>query len=165
MRTRPILVAAVAWAVGAATAIGVGVLALSLVGTGFLTETSDPLANAVNQPVDPGSVTTDPTLSLTPSPTPVASATTTPAADTTSVAGVDRQFNSAGGAALARCVDGLAYLVLWSPAQGFHTGGVVRGPAPKAQVEFESNGREIKLIVTCAGGVPQATTREEVDDH
>jgi hypothetical protein len=42
---------------------------------------------------------------------------------------------------------------------------VVRGPAPKAQVEFESNGREIKLIVSCAGGVPQATTREEVDDH
>ena len=41
----------------------------------------------------------------------------------------------------------------------------LRGPAPKAQVEFESTGREIKLIVTCAGGVPQATTRDEVGGH
>jgi hypothetical protein len=58
-------------------------------------------------------------------------------------------------------MDGNAYLILWSPAQGFHADHVVRGPAHTVKVEFESQTQEVSLAVTCVNGVPQGTTESE----
>jgi hypothetical protein len=80
------------------------------------------------------------------------------AASTSSAA--ERELFSEGGSVLARCIDGDAYLVAWSPAQGYHTDRVDRGPARTARVEFEGEGEdeeEVELTITCVDGVPQVT--------
>jgi hypothetical protein len=142
---RPVVLAAVAWAAGAATAVGVGLVALSSVGASALTGPPDPPAR-LSAP-DPASPTV---TSTAVSPTPPRTSSAGSGASSS-----DREFTSTGGTVVARCVDGQAYLVAWSPAQGYHTDSVERGPAPKAKVEFEGQGAEVELEVICVGGVPQ----------
>ena len=59
---------------------------------------------------------------------------------------------------LAECQPTGAYLVSWSPTQGYEATGVVRGPAAAARVIFESNANSVTMVVTCAGGTPTATS-------
>jgi hypothetical protein len=40
----------------------------------------------------------------------------------------------------------------------------VRGPAPTARIEFEGEGREVKMAVTCVAGEPRASVDDE-DEH
>jgi hypothetical protein len=61
---------------------------------------------------------------------------------------------SRGGSVMASCQAGLAYLQYWSPAQGYQADNVVRGPAAKARVAFESVTSELVMTVTCQGGKP-----------
>jgi hypothetical protein len=157
IRTRSALLAVSAWTVGAAAAVGVGLLALSLVGNTFLNGPSDPLAQAGN-PLP----ATQPTATMScPATTVPALTADSPASASAGASGTERQLSSAGGSVLARCTADGAYLVLWSPAQGYHAGDVIRGPAASARVEFESLTSEIKVVVTCVGGVLQANVLEE----
>jgi hypothetical protein len=84
----------------------------------------------------------------TPTPTP----TPTPAPTQTTV------LTSQGGSVIAECQPAGAYLLSWSPTQGYEAGAVVRGPAPAAQVRFESDADTVTMAVSCSTGVPTATT-------
>jgi len=84
-----------------------------------------------------------------PSPQPTRSVVPAPA--TTALA-------SQGGTVVAECQLASAYLVSWSPAQGYEVGKVVRGPAVTAQVTFESFANSVTMVVSCSSGVPTATT-------
>jgi hypothetical protein len=151
MRVGSVVAGVAAWTVGAAAAIGVGMLALSLVGSGLTDTGAAAGANVVvNQP-DP-LVATPPTSAPSPAVGPTASVS--PSTGT-------RTIPSAGGTVVARCGDGGAYLVVWSPAPGYRTDDVLRGPAATVRVAFEGNGREVKIAVTCVGGTPQPAIHDE----
>jgi hypothetical protein len=71
---------------------------------------------------------------------------------------VSTALTSQGGTVVAECQPPGAYLVSWSPAQGYEAGKVVRGPATAAQVTFESTANSVTMVVSCSSGVPTATT-------
>lgn len=58
---------------------------------------------------------------------------------------------------LAECQGTNAYLLAWSPDQGFAVDDVQRGPSQTARVTF-INGptTEVLMEVSCNGGVPVA---------
>ena len=51
-----------------------------------------------------------------------------------------------------------AYLVSWSPQQGYEVLGVARGPAATAVAKFTDDQRTVIMKVSCGTGVPTATT-------
>lgn len=114
----------------------------------------------------PGSPTTGATGSLTAGAagTPTAGATgsgdpvatDTPAPSGSASAGT--VLASSAGTVVATCQAAGAYLVSWSPQQGYEVDGVSRGPAATASVHFESTANEVTMRVTCSAGVPSATT-------
>jgi hypothetical protein len=63
-------------------------------------------------------------------------------------------LDSADGSAAARCQEGGAYLVYWSPQQGYEADHVIRGPAAVAQVTFSNGFDGDVLQVTCRAGAP-----------
>jgi hypothetical protein len=156
-RLRPLLTSVLAWALGAATAVGVGLLALSLIRSGLTEDAFQPLAPDSVAQADP-----DPsaTVASPASTTPATGGPTTPGAGASS----ERRVTSAGGMVVARCQGGLAYLVYWTPEPGFRAEDVNRGPALVTRVTFEAPGREIKVTVVCVGGVPQPTVRWDWSD-
>ncbi len=91
----------------------------------------------------------------TPSPTPTVSRKVAPPSPQAASGSV---LTSPGGTVLAECQPTGAYLVSWSPTQGYEATGVVRGPAAAARVIFESNANSVTMVVTCAGGTPTATS-------
>jgi hypothetical protein len=134
---------------GAATAVAVGLFALS----------------AINlQPASQGGLPQIPAVSAgtaEPSPSPATSSPPGPSATPPSSAGaaasVDRVLTSAGGSVIARCLASGAYLVSWTPAQGYKAEDVRRGPAGTARLKFEyHDGGEYVMSVQCANGIPQA---------
>jgi hypothetical protein len=96
-----------------------------------------------------------PTASHRPHPSNGASATPTPTRTPTASPTV---LTSQGGSVVAECLTGEAYMLSWSPTQGYEADAVVRGPAPTAQVTFESNANTVTMVVSCSTGVPTATT-------
>jgi len=133
---------ALAWSAGAAAAIAVGVLALSLIGSSL-----------TDRRLPPTALRLDPTGSVSP---PSSAPTVTP---TPTV--VERMLTAASGSVVARCVNGLAYLVSWSPAQGYRAEDVHRGPAQTARLEFESRTSSYVLRISCVSGTPQITAGRE----
>jgi hypothetical protein len=158
IRLRPVAFVVAAWILGATTSIGVGLLALTLVGEDLRGDASRPLT------ADAAAVVDEP---ATPAPTtPVASPSASPVTSATEPSTDDRRLTSAGGDVVARCSADGAYLVYWSPAPGYRTDDVIRGPAALAMVQFEGLGVEVKVRVTCAGGIPQPqVVTEPHDDH
>ena len=149
IQTRSVVASVVAWTVGATIALGVSLLALSLVSTGLTNEPVQPVTR------DVGTSANQPTP--TPSDaTPAPYSTTKGDADTTAN---QRSLSFVGGTVVARCRTGGAYLVYWSPAPGYRVDDVVRGPREPAGIQGQS--REVKISVTCVTGTPQATTDEE----
>ena len=147
IRLRSVAFVAAAWILGAATSVGVGLLALTLVGEDLRGDASRPLT--ADASVVAGTASTI-------APTIVASPTgPTPSTTATIPTGETRRLSSPGGDVLARCSAAGVYLVYWSPAQGFRTDDVNRGPAPVATLSFERATVETKLKITCVGGVPQ----------
>jgi len=59
---------------------------------------------------------------------------------------------------VAGCQPAGAYLVSWSPAQGYEVSWVSRGPAANAKVTFEGSRKLVTMVVSCHGGAPAATT-------
>ncbi len=156
LRISPVVVSLVAWTVGAATAVGVGLIALSAIGVG----TADgPIRSLTTNPQAvptrvPGDTPTNPPTSPGPPPT------------TTAGASSERTVTSPGGNVVAACRASGAYLVGWSPAPGYRAEDVVRGPAQPARLTFKKPEREIKVTVRCANGVVQASIDDEPeDDH
>lgn len=142
--TRRALAGAAAWAVTAAGATGVGLAAISALGAGIIDRGVRPMtADQVEHELS----------RTTPGASPPGGTSAAPADGTT------RALSTAGGTVLARCDHaGNAYLVSWTPAQGFGTDDERRGPAPRAWVEFESGGRLLTVQVTCRSNAPVATT-------
>lgn len=181
MRAR-IVITVAAWLLGAATATGGCLLAVSLLGAGFGVTgssghqlTSDGVAKALAAaqresssapPATPSrSVRARPatrrpraarsTPTSTPTSSPPPTSTPTPAQSTTPVG---TTLTSQGGTVVATCEQPGAFLQSWIPAQGYEVGWVVRGPAPVARVSFETNTTEVDMNISCQGGTPVAST-------
>jgi serine/threonine-protein kinase len=176
---RRILFGVVAWLLGAATATAGSLLAISLLGQG-ITGTSGQLltqdavtralaSEAADAPPSAAAGGTGaPTASVpartAPAPSPTASATHVPApgqgADTGTAppSGDGTVLTSAGGEVVASCQAAGAYLISWSPLQGYEADDVYRGPAAAARVTFESLTQRVTMVVSCSAGVPSATS-------
>lgn len=66
-------------------------------------------------------------------------------------------LTSRGGTLVASCAGTRAYVVSWSPQQGFASTAVVRGPAASARVAFTDGQVTVTMVVSCDAGVPTAT--------
>jgi hypothetical protein len=166
---RRLVVSVLAWIVGAAAAVAVGVLALTSIGDGLTARTERPLgpeavareasAAATGTPAQPS--TTDGAT-----PTPTTPAPTTPAPTDQ---GADKLVWSPGGTTVARCAGAQAYLVSWSPEQGYRAHDVTRGPAEVVSVRFDADdpkGDDTRVLLTvrCVDGQPQPTVTRRGDD-
>jgi serine/threonine-protein kinase len=70
-----------------------------------------------------------------------------------------RTFTSAGGTVEAVCTaDGLARLLSWAPVKPYKVERVDAGPATSATAVFRHGNSTVQMIITCADGVPSATT-------
>ena len=67
-----------------------------------------------------------------------------------------RTFGMSVGSVTAVCQRAGAYLLYWSPDQGFHADDVFRGPAAIASVTFEGPVSEVVMRVSCKSGSPVA---------
>ena len=67
-------------------------------------------------------------------------------------------LTSQGGTLVATCAGARAYVVSWSPQQGFGSTGVIRGPAASARVTFTGGQLTVTMVVSCDAGVPTATS-------
>jgi hypothetical protein len=144
----------VGWVVAAGAAAVVGTAALDIVGAGLLGPDSQTLsqqdvtrdlANASSRP---------PSQAQPPSTSPAPSTSSGPA---------PRGLPTPGGTIIATCDGDQAFLRSWSPAQGFRTDEVERGPAAITSIKFKSGKDELRITVTCQAGEPVAVTA--TDDH
>jgi hypothetical protein len=165
-----------AWLLGAGAATGGSLLAVSLLGRGIIAPApsqqltvatvnhalaseaaaarSSPTPTPKPSPsAKPSPVPSPRRLKVKPSAPPTATPTTAPASQPTSTV-----LTSSGGSVVAQCQSAGAYLVSWSPQQGYSAVNVIRGPAAAAQVKFGNGFRTVIMKVTCSGGVPAATT-------
>jgi hypothetical protein len=178
---RRILFGVAAWLLGAATATAGSLLAISLLGQGITGDpgqllTQDAVTRALASEAADGSSppVTAPSRQLTPpsapasaslSATPAATATSAPAPDPATAAAPvagdgGTVLTSAGGEVVASCQPAGAYLISWSPLQGYEVDGVIRGPAVTARVTFSPvtvspTTRDVTMVVSCSAGVPQ----------
>jgi hypothetical protein len=65
-------------------------------------------------------------------------------------------LTSADGSVLASCQSAGAYLVYWSPDQGYTADDVTRGPAAVASVTFSNTAGGVVMRVSCQSGTPVA---------
>lgn len=151
MRHRTVLAAAIVLAGLVIAVVGVRV-ALHLIGNSTLGPGGTPLSHADvrrelgGQPaaVAPGSQGGTPAPARSGSPG---------SAPTSATAG----FPSGGGTVFAYCSAGQVTLTTWSPAPGYRTDGVLRGPARSAWAKFKSGSTELTVTATCASGRPHFT--------
>jgi hypothetical protein len=153
---RTALTSSAAWLIGAATSVGVALVALSLIGGGLSTHGVSPLTPGGSETVAASEVpTASPTTRSDPTRGSDSTSSTSAAALTSTPAG-GQVLRSSGGFVVASCIDGKAYLVSWVPEQGYEARDVRRGPAAAAAVEFERSQHHVHLTVTCVGEVAQA---------
>lgn len=162
---RRALASVVAWTLGAVAAVGVGLLALSLIGEGLSTKTGQPLTpDAVAREASTAPSAEVPLPELTSSAAPALTQSAVPS--TPAKHSDDRLVTSPGGTAIARCTPDGAYLVSWSPEPGYRIDNVNRGPASRVSVRFGAGENRVILSVTCVGGIPQShVSHSEDDDH
>jgi hypothetical protein len=156
MNRRGMLMAG-AWLLAAGVTAAVGTAALDVVGAGILGPQNQPLSQQDVARALAATSTSGPAGSATGS----ASATTAPA--TTSTLQGPRGLNTPGGSIVAQCAGGQVTLLSWSPAQGFRTDDVARGPAATASIKFKNGNAENRVTVTCLDGEPHAESAG--DDH
>jgi hypothetical protein len=183
---RRILFGVTAWLLGAATATAGSLLAISLLGQGITgnsgqlltqdavnkalaseaTEASPPDSPATTAAGKPAMATATPSASPSAAPAtvpPTAPATLPSQGTATATAsppatGDGIVLTSSGGEVMASCQGADAYLISWSPLQGYEVGSVARGPAATARVTFASNANRVTMVVSCSAGVPSATS-------
>ena len=66
-------------------------------------------------------------------------------------------LTSSGGSVVAACGSSGAYLISWSPQQGYLAEDVIRGPAPLARVTFLAGQSGVSMSVSCNASTPSAT--------
>jgi hypothetical protein len=151
-----VFLAAGAWLLGVVAATGGSLAAVSLIGQSIAAPPTQQLTvSAVSHALASGRRDPDPSVAARPSPAPShrhAGATPEASASATSSAGT--LLSSSGGSVLAGCAGPDAYLISWSPQQGYAADYVVRGPAAKARVVFLAGSGGVNLTVTCTGSVP-----------
>jgi hypothetical protein len=148
------------WLVTAALAAGVTLAAVSVLGSGIFGGSTQTMSQ---EEVDRAlaAVTVSPEAGSASSPAPTDPSAPSPTTGPPEPAGSDPTVvSSAGGGVIARCTGTAAEVLSWTPAQGFRTEKVERGPAPEVQVEFESDDRDVKVGLRCEDGTPIA----EIDD-
>jgi hypothetical protein len=176
---RRILFGVAAWLLGAATATAGSLLAISLLGQGITRDpgqllTQDAVTRALASEAaeaspspltSPGRQLASPSASAKPA----ATGTSTPHAPDPATAaapvgaGGGTLLTSAAGEVVASCQPAGAYLISWSPLQGYEVAAVTRGPAVTARVIFSpvatSPGTSrVTMAVSCSAGVPSATS-------
>jgi serine/threonine-protein kinase len=176
-----------AWLLGVGAATAGSLLAVSLLGQGIATSTSQQWTESAVQRAlhaeatetlgaDPAPTgAPSPTLSAAPShqarvsqvaqeieATPSAPASRSRAASSPSPQATatpsSTVLSSQGGTVVADCRPAGAYLVSWSPTPGYEVGTVTRGPAMTARVIFSSAANTVTMMVSCSAGVPTATS-------
>jgi hypothetical protein len=170
-----------AWLLGAGTATAGSLLAVSLLGQGIADSSGQQLtAVAVNRALarearDADTRTVRPPVRTPPAtrpaairpaaspaaPAPSAPSATTAAPRSAAPSAAGTVLMSLGGSVLAECRPAGAYLVSWSPVQGYEATDVTRGPATTARVVFESDANSVTMAVSCpdgAAGAPVASS-------
>ena len=174
-----------AWLLGVGTATAGSLLAVSLLGQGIAASPGQQLtADAVNQALareayDASAAATRTAPPPVPTPPATRPAATSPAASQAAPAPpapsapaaapavpaasppAGTVLMSLGGSVLAECRPAGAYLVSWSPVQGYQADDVTRGPTATARVVFESSANSVTMKVSCpdgAAGAPVASS-------
>lgn len=151
------------WLAIAAGAVTVGLLAVTLVGSGMTSGSSQPLSSdGVSRAL--ASTSPSPSASASASPTPTPTQSPSPSPSATPAGTLTKPFTSAGGTAYAQCTGDQAHLTSWSPHPGYETDEVERGPDDRVSVRFESDDAKVRLIIRCTASGPQATTETDTDD-
>ena len=160
---RRIVLGVAAWLVGASAATGGSLLAVSVLGQGMTPSAGEQQSVAtVNRALGKEAAertAARPRRAVSPSASPAAllspgarhSARPAPPGTTGGTV-----LTSQGGTLVASCAGARAYLVSWSPQQGFGSSDVVRGPAANARVVFVGGQLTVTMTVSCAAGVPTA---------
>jgi len=170
-----------AWVIGATTATALCMLAVSFIDRDMTTNrgpvlSGDDVARSLAEPpssaVGSGPQTTPapntPTAAGVPGTAPdtaanqlsntaPGSSASAPHAPSTAASSV-RVLSSPGGTVSARCEGTQAYLISWSPGQGYRVAGSQRGPARVATVVFAGQTSSISLRVRCSNGIPTPST-------
>lgn len=146
-RARSVVVSTAAWTIGALSSVGIGLVALSMIGTGFADRPLQPMApnaavtDAPDRPANPDMMSGPPSSS--------------------GGTGNDHTVVTRGGTVIVRCVQSGVYIVGWSPAPGYQTDDLRRGPAAQAGIMFESSSREVFVTVSCEANTAQPTIHDE----
>jgi hypothetical protein len=169
MRSVParVLLAAGAWLLGVLGATGGSLAAVSLIGQSFAAPPTQQLTvAAVNHALAGADHDASPAATASPTATARRSparhgparrrraASQSTGAPATPGTGGGTVLTSSGGSVLASCVSSGAYLISWSPQQGYQVDDVVRGPAATARVVFLAGPSGVRVDVTCAGSLP-----------
>ena len=164
MRSR-FLIGAGAWLLGALTATTGSMIAVGALAHGLLSPQTQLLAGAPSSAdLDAGDSDSPtpaaPSASFSPS---QSAGTPQPSSSSGAMAGgaaspsvAPTLLTSADGSVLAACQSGGAYLVYWSPDQGYTADDVARGPAPVASVTFSNTAGGVVMRVSCPSGTPVA---------
>jgi hypothetical protein len=169
-----IYLAVAAWLLGASAATGGSLVAVSLLGQSLAAPPTQQLTvAAVNRALasDSKGPAATPTPGSSRGPghgkaraaaSPSASAATPSAApafpspSATPAATAGTLLTSSGGSVVAACGSSGAYLISWSPQQGYLAEDVVRGPAPLARVSFLAGQSGVTMSVSCTASTPSA---------
>jgi hypothetical protein len=168
-----------AWLLGAGAATGGCLLAVSALGQGLAPSPSQQLtvvavnhalasaaAEATGSPVPMPPVSSSATP-LAPRPkkhTPPPSAAPAASAPQPAPQPATTVATSVGGTVVAGCQPKGAYLVSWTPAQGYETAWVLPGPAATAKVTFEGSRGLVTMVASCRGGVPAVSSTVSHDE-
>jgi hypothetical protein len=151
-----IYLAVAAWLLGASAATGGSLVAVSLLGQSLAAPPTQQLTvAAVNRALasdSKGRAAASPSASAA-SPS-AAPAFPSPSATPAATAGT--LLTSSGGSVVAACGSSGAYLISWSPQQGYLAEDVVRGPAPLARVSFLAGQSGVTMSVSCTASTPSA---------
>jgi hypothetical protein len=157
-----IVLAVGAWLLGAGAATGGSLVAVSLLGQSLAAPPTQQLTvAAVNRALANDSKEPAATPSASASGVPgrqavaVASPSATPSATTGGTPG-GKLLISPGGSVVAECGPSGAYLISWSPQQGYQADDVARGPASRVSVIFDAGQSGVSMVVSCAGSTPVA---------
>jgi len=152
LRARSLAASTIAWTIGAVSSVGIGLIALTMIGTGFGDGPLQPLSpNAA----DPSAATGAPDPSASDpgsgAPGPIPSSPVTV-----------HTVSTPGGSAFVQCVQaGSAYLYGWAPAPGYGVDDIRRGPGSVVTVTFESITREVHVTARCSSGAVTPIIKNE----
>jgi hypothetical protein len=160
MRTR-IVIGAGAWLLGAAAATAGSLLVVSELGEGISAPPGQQSTVAAAEQAQASQPAAKPAAA--PMPRPHSSAGGKSGTSSAGGAGGAAStggtvLTSSGGTVVAQCAAAGAFLVSWSPQQGFQASSVARGPATTARVVFATTASRVTMVVSCVSGAPTAAT-------